>query len=186
MVAQSQFTTLCSTTMAFWRWIWPASKKPQDCPFCLLSAGSTEGRTPSILFQDEQIVVFKDRSPASYRHYLAVPVHHIKNIQSLHQSEADYDLVAHMHKVGQSLLLRDAPDATGYRFGFHRPPFNSVDHLHLHCMALPYISWWKGFKYVSVGCLGSYVSAETVLKYLDSSGLPKGPAPQQDKPEMPV
>ncbi len=51
MVTQTQFTTLCSTTMAFWRWIWPASKKPQDCPFCLLSAGSTEGRTPSILFQ---------------------------------------------------------------------------------------------------------------------------------------
>ncbi|CAK9223660.1 unnamed protein product [Sphagnum jensenii] len=26
-------------------------------------------------------------------------------------------------------------------FGFHRPPFINVDHLHLHCMALPYISW---------------------------------------------
>ena len=25
------------------------------------------------------------------------------------------------------------------RFGFHQPPFNSVDHLHLHCFALPFL-----------------------------------------------
>ncbi|CAM6024310.1 unnamed protein product [Sphagnum balticum] len=32
-------------------------------------------------------------------------------------------------------------ESNSYRFGFHRPPFNNVDHLHLHCMAFPYISW---------------------------------------------
>lgn len=26
-----------------------------------------------------------------------------------------------------------------HRFGFHQPPFNSVDHLHLHCFALPFM-----------------------------------------------
>lgn len=25
------------------------------------------------------------------------------------------------------------------RFGFHQPPFNSVDHLHLHCFALSFL-----------------------------------------------
>ena len=25
------------------------------------------------------------------------------------------------------------------RFGFHQPPLNSVNHLHLHCLALPYV-----------------------------------------------
>ena len=33
------------------------------------------------------------------------------------------------------------------RFGFHIPPFRSVDHLHLHCLQLPFRSTLKGLKY---------------------------------------
>lgn len=27
------------------------------------------------------------------------------------------------------------------KFGFHIPPFNSIDHLHLHCILLPFLPW---------------------------------------------
>lgn len=33
------------------------------------------------------------------------------------------------------------------RFGFHIPPFRSVDHLHLHCLQLPFKSSLKAMKY---------------------------------------
>jgi hypothetical protein len=39
-----------------------------------------------------------------------------------------------MQAVGRSLLEQFAPGAP-YEFGYHLPPFNSVDHLHLHCFA---------------------------------------------------
>lgn len=32
-----------------------------------------------------------------------------------------------------------------YRFGFHQPPLNSVNHLHLHCLALPYTPRYESF-----------------------------------------
>ncbi|KAE8785081.1 histidine triad nucleotide-binding protein 3 [Hordeum vulgare] len=47
--------------------------------------------------------------------------------------------VSHMVKVGKDLLSQDAPESEEHRFGFHQPPFNSIDHLHLHCLALPFI-----------------------------------------------
>lgn len=33
------------------------------------------------------------------------------------------------------------------KLGFHIPPFNSVNHLHLHTQALPYKSRLRGAKY---------------------------------------
>lgn len=30
-----------------------------------------------------------------------------------------------------------------YRFGFHLPPYNSIDHTHLHCFVLPFSSFVK-------------------------------------------
>ncbi|XP_056851372.1 bifunctional adenosine 5'-phosphosulfate phosphorylase/adenylylsulfatase HINT4-like isoform X2 [Raphanus sativus] len=50
------------------------------------------------------------------------------------------------------------------RFGFHQPPFNSVDHLHLHCFALPFMPRWKFVKYKSLGPFGGFIEAETLLE----------------------
>ena len=69
-----------------------------------------------------------------------------------------------MHAVGRSLLEQHAPGAP-QEFGYHLPPFNSVDHLHLHCFALPFTPPWKIIKYTPVG-LGSlwYLQSATLLQ----------------------
>ncbi|KAJ6806035.1 bifunctional adenosine 5'-phosphosulfate phosphorylase/adenylylsulfatase HINT4 [Iris pallida] len=67
-----------------------------------------------------------------------------------------------MLNVGQSLLHKDATEPKLYRFGFHQPPFNSVNHLHLHCFTLPFIPRWKQLKYMSLGPWG-FIEAEKLL-----------------------
>ncbi|KDO61458.1 hypothetical protein CISIN_1g034907mg [Citrus sinensis] len=69
-----------------------------------------------------------------------------------------------MLNVGQELLQQDAPQSNQYRFGFHQPPLNSVNHLHLHCLALPFIPRWKHVKYLSLGPLGGFIEAEKLLE----------------------
>ncbi|RDY08143.1 Bifunctional adenosine 5'-phosphosulfate phosphorylase/adenylylsulfatase HINT4, partial [Mucuna pruriens] len=115
--------------------------------------------------QDDKVVAFQDIRPSAFRlmqnfnllislltnfsfvtnlnletfrHYLVIPVAHIPTVKDLKRKTDDYSLVCHMLEVGRMLLHRDAPQALQYRFGFHQPPLNTVDHLHLHCLALPF------------------------------------------------
>jgi hypothetical protein len=59
--------------------------------------------------------------------------------------------------------------------GFHIPPFNSIDHLHLHVQALPYRSSIIAKKYPVVKGSGShhkgfswFVEVEQAIRILES------------------
>ncbi|MCO5558153.1 hypothetical protein L7F22_011730 [Adiantum nelumboides] len=138
------------------------------CPFCLLAQGVPAGGTSPLLYEDEKIVAFQDINPSAFRHYLVIPKEHIPTIKQLCKGEQHYMLVQHMMQTGETLMRRDAPAAVEYRFGFHRPPFNSINHLHLHCMALPFQSRWRAFKYLPLGRWGGYVDANELLQRLQA------------------
>ncbi|XP_015580702.1 bifunctional adenosine 5'-phosphosulfate phosphorylase/adenylylsulfatase HINT4 isoform X1 [Ricinus communis] len=135
-----------------------AGATTSSCIFCQIACNST-----TLLYSDDKVVAFQDIKPAAFRHYLVIPVKHIPTVRDLQGREEDYTLVRHMLTVGQTLLHRDAPQSKQYRFGFHQPPLNSVDHLHLHCLALPFIPRWKRVKYMSLGPLG-FIEAEKLLE----------------------
>ncbi|XP_050375723.1 bifunctional adenosine 5'-phosphosulfate phosphorylase/adenylylsulfatase HINT4 [Argentina anserina] len=130
------------------------------CIFCQIAGKSS---STTLLYTDEKVVAFQDIKPAALRHYLVIPVDHIRTVNDLQRRPEDYSLVSHMLEVGKALIQRDAPQSHQYRFGFHQPPFNSVNHIHLHCFALPYTPRWKRIKYLSVGSFG-FIEAEKLLE----------------------
>ncbi|XP_058085998.1 bifunctional adenosine 5'-phosphosulfate phosphorylase/adenylylsulfatase HINT4 [Magnolia sinica] len=136
------------------------------CLFCQIARSSTSN---PLLYTDEKVVAFQDINPSAFRHYLVIPVEHISTVKDLQRRSEDYHLVSHMLNVGQTLLQKDAPGCRHYRFGFHQPPFNSVNHLHLHCLALPFMPRWKHLKYVSLGSLGAFIEAEKLLEKIKPS-----------------
>lgn len=132
-----------------------------SCIFCQIARAPT---STTLLHQDDKVVAFQDIRPAALKHYLVIPVEHIPTVKQLRRRSEDFALVSHMLDVGRTLLQRDAPGAEQLRFGFHQPPFNSVDHLHLHCFALPYIPRWKAMKYLSLGPFVGFIEAEKLLE----------------------
>ncbi|XP_057977133.1 bifunctional adenosine 5'-phosphosulfate phosphorylase/adenylylsulfatase HINT4 isoform X1 [Malania oleifera] len=138
------------------------------CIFCQIALSST---STTLLHSDERVVAFEDINPSAFRHYLVVPVEHISTVHDLQRRTEDYSLVSHMLNVGQTLLRRDAPQCEKYRFGFHQPPLNSVNHLHLHCLALPFTPRWKHMKYLSLGRLGGFIEAEKLLEKIKPLSL---------------
>ncbi|XP_039121232.1 bifunctional adenosine 5'-phosphosulfate phosphorylase/adenylylsulfatase HINT4 isoform X4 [Dioscorea cayenensis subsp. rotundata] len=107
-----------------------------SCLFCQIARSATSTR---LLYADERVVAFPDINPSAFRHYLVIPVEHVATVNDLKRGVDDH------------------------QFGFHQPPFNSVDHLHLHCFALPYIPRWKHMKYISLGSIG-FIEAEKLLE----------------------
>ncbi|KAL9350486.1 hypothetical protein Peur_057741 [Populus x canadensis] len=136
-----------------------------SCIFCQIA---TKSSSTTLLHSDDKVVAFRDINPSAFRHFLVIPVEHIPTVNDLQKRDEDYSLVNHMLNVGKTLLHQDAPQSKQYRFGFHQPPFNSVDHLHLHCLALPFIPKWKHVKYMSLGHHG-FIEAEQLLEKIKPS-----------------
>ncbi|CAA3028556.1 bifunctional adenosine 5 -phosphosulfate phosphorylase adenylylsulfatase HINT4 [Olea europaea subsp. europaea] len=132
-----------------------------SCIFCQIARSAT---STTLLHKDDRVVAFQDINPSAFRHYLVIPIEHIPTVKDLQQRSKDFSLVSHMLNVGQNLVQRDAPHAKRYRFGFHQPPLNSVNHLHLHCFALPFIPRWKRVKYSSLGPFGGFIEADKLLE----------------------
>lgn len=120
----------------------------QRCIFCSIVAGEPVGGT-RVLLETDRVVVFQPLAPGAAHHMLAVPKVHIDNANSL--SAADAELLEELREAGVRALrvVREVPEEElqGAHFAFHVPPFNSIDHLHLHCMIPPYTSLWARIKY---------------------------------------
>ena len=120
------------------------ARRGQQCIFCPGGVGA-EPRSKR-LHTDDPCYVVRDIAPACQTHLLIVPVRHVRDIDAL-EGEEDARLVEHMERVGRRLLEEHAA-AHEHMVGFHRPPFNSVSHLHLHCFALPFTPFLKRLKYL--------------------------------------
>ena len=88
----------------------------------------------NIIYQDDLIAIFKDIKDDAQGHYLAIPKQHIRNLNDL--TIEDIIIVERMREIGQR-ILEDFFPGEKYIFGFHHPPRNSIDHLHMHCIVLP-------------------------------------------------
>jgi len=96
--------------------------KPEDCTFCQ-ERNSTRFR----YYEDDTLLAIKDEQPDCAVHILVLPVVHVKDVLS-----ADQNIVKAMS--AKCLELLENTGGTGERvLVFHRPPYYSQPHLHLHC-----------------------------------------------------
>ncbi|KAJ7190750.1 HIT-like domain-containing protein, partial [Mycena pura] len=102
------------------------------CPFCHVSAANGF----NIVWEDTHFVAFTDRRPASEHHIQLIPKRHIASVKSLRKQDAE--LIRSMKAIGEKLLDDLGVQPRMRVMGFHIPPFNSVNHLHLHLQSLPY------------------------------------------------
>ncbi|XP_076611686.1 adenosine 5'-monophosphoramidase HINT3-like [Chaetodon auriga] len=134
----------------------------ETCIFCLIADDRDE--ETEVIKKNEELVCFRDISPAAPHHYLVVPKQHIHSCFSLHWGHIG--LVKRMAEMGKAVLKdQGITDMTDVRLGFHQPPYTSVDHLHLHVLApTSQISVHKEYKFIPR--TDRFVTDECLLKRL--------------------
>ena len=106
-----------------------------DCIFCRIA----NGKVPKIfLYEDKNIVVFKDINPCAPVHLLIVPKRHIRSINDI--TESDKEIISEMFIVGKDMAKKVLVDRSGYKllFNVEKGGGQEVFHLHLHL-----IGGWK-------------------------------------------
>ncbi|KAF9456569.1 HIT-like protein [Collybia nuda] len=114
----------------------------KSCTFCHVSKPNGF----RIVWEDDTFCAFIDHKPAAEHHLLIIPKIHITSVRSL--TKKDTIMVQSMERIGHDILDGLSVSPSARRMGFHIPPFNSVDHLHLHVHGLPYASPFREAKYM--------------------------------------
>jgi histidine triad (HIT) family protein len=101
-----------------------------DCVFCNIVAG----KIPSdIVFQDEEVMAFRDIHPKAPTHLLIIPKKHIVSLAEL--TSADMPLAARMIETANK-LARQEGISSGYRLVINtgKSAGQVVIHLHMHLL----------------------------------------------------
>jgi len=104
----------------------------EDCIFCKI----IKGEIPSeIVYQDEQVIAFKDIQPAAPIHILVIPKKHISTL--LDVTEEDSNLIGHIYQVINKIAKDLNIEEEGFRVIVNcgKDAGQEVMHIHFHLLA---------------------------------------------------
>jgi histidine triad (HIT) family protein len=103
---------------------------PENCVFCKILSGELPA---SFIYQDDELVVFKDIRPKAAVHLLVVPRLHIKSLNEVQPTHGQ--LLNNMLMLLPKLAHEQGLD-NGYRMvcNVGRGGGQEVDHLHFHLL----------------------------------------------------
>ena len=102
-----------------------------SCIFCQI----VTGKVPSeILYQDEEVIAFRDINPQAPKHLIIIPKRHITSLAHLPQAESP--LISHMVNVANQLARKEGIAEKGYRLAINcgEQGGQVVSHLHMHLL----------------------------------------------------
>jgi histidine triad (HIT) family protein len=103
--------------------------REMDCIFCKIVAGEIPSTK---VYEDEEIIAFRDINPQAPVHIVIIPRQHIASLSDL--SQGDSALVGRLVTVANKLAKDEGISEKGYRVVINCGPEGGqlVPHLHLH------------------------------------------------------
>ena len=112
-----------------------------DCLFCKISAGEIPAE---VVYENDEILGFRDIEPKAPTHVLLIPRRHIATLNDL--AHSDVEVVGKLFLAAKEVARQEGVDAGGYRtvFNCNRDAGQAVYHIHLHLLGGRQLSWPPG------------------------------------------
>ncbi|HIG65675.1 MAG: histidine triad nucleotide-binding protein [Gammaproteobacteria bacterium] len=110
-----------------------------DCLFCKMVAKEIE---PDVVYEDEQVLAFRDIHPKAPTHILIIPKQHVATLNDLQGEQ----LAGHLLQTVAQIAKSEGIAETGYRtvINCNNAGGQEVYHLHLHLLGGRQMSWPAG------------------------------------------
>ena len=101
-----------------------------DCLFCKIIAGEIPADK---IYEDDDVLAFRDISPQAPTHFLVIPKKHYSDLSEIDQG--DDQLVGKIVRTGAELAAKEGLE-NGYRVIFNNGPDGCqiVFHIHMHIL----------------------------------------------------
>ncbi|VAW97725.1 Bis(5'-nucleosyl)-tetraphosphatase (asymmetrical) [hydrothermal vent metagenome] len=112
-----------------------------DCLFCKIINGDIPAE---IIYQDDDILGFKDVNPQAPTHILFIPKTHIATVNDL--AAKDAELIGKLFLAAKKVAADDGFADEGYRLvmNCNKGAGQTVFHIHLHLLAERALHWPPG------------------------------------------
>ena len=112
-----------------------------DCLFCKIANGEIPA---ALIYEDDQLVAFRDINPQAPTHVLIVPRHHIATLNDL--GADDDGLAGAMVRRAAGIARDEGFAGAGYRivFNCNADGGQTVFHIHLHLLGGRPLTWPPG------------------------------------------
>ncbi len=113
----------------------------EGCIFCQIAAKKIPA---DIVYEDKEILVFRDINPQAPVHLLAIPKKHISSILEIDRH--NQGIIGRLYLLIRQLMEKEPQAANGFRVVANSGPDagQAVIHIHFHVLAGRRFSWPPG------------------------------------------
>ena len=112
-----------------------------ECIFCGIATGEVPAK---VVYQDDEVVAFRDLDPRAPTHVLVIPRRHIGSADEL--GDGDDALIGRVFAAARAVARDEGIDSSGYRLvtNVGDDAGQSVPHLHVHVLGGRRMTWPPG------------------------------------------
>jgi histidine triad (HIT) family protein len=110
-----------------------------NCIFCKIIRGEIPAAK---LFEDDELLAFRDINPAAPLHFLVIPKKHISGPTAV--TADDQQLIGKMLRIGSEIAKKEGAEDFRVVFNNGAQAGQTVFHIHMHILGGRNLSWPPG------------------------------------------